>query len=129
LVPATAVDLTEPRSSIATPAAAAPWPGHVPAPSPATVHARPVPAEVIDGQGNAVGVSGRSVLTAEPAELSMHGGPWLPVEAWAGPWPAEERWWDPEAARRRARFQMVAGGRAVLLALEGSRWWVEASYD
>ena len=51
------------------------------------------------------------------------------VERWAGPWPAEERWWDPEAARRRARFQMVAGGRAFLLALEGSRWWVEATYD
>jgi protein ImuB len=129
LVPAAAVDLTLPRASIAAPSAEAPWPGHVPSPSPATVHERPVPAEIVDRQGRAIGVSGRSMLSAEPHELSVQGGPWLPVEAWAGPWPAEERWWDPAAARRRARFQMVAGGRALLLALEGSRWWVEATYD
>jgi protein ImuB len=129
LVPAAAVDLTRPRSSMAAPSADAPWPGHVPSPSPAIVHEQPVPAEVVDRQGRAIGVSGRSVLTAEPAELSVHGDAWRPIEAWAGPWPAEERWWDPDAARRRARFQMVAGGRALLLALEGSRWWVEAVYD
>jgi protein ImuB len=101
----------------------------VPSPSPAIVHERPKPAEVVDRDGQAVGVSGRSMLTAEPVRLSVQGERWLPVERWAGPWPAEERWWDPEAARRRARFQMVAGGRAFLLALEGSRWWVEATYD
>jgi len=129
LVPAAAIDLTMPRASLTAPSAEAPWPGHVPSPSPATVHEHPVPAEVIDRQGRAIGVSGRSVLTGEPAEVSVNGGAWLPVEAWAGPWPAEERWWDPDAARRRARFQMVAGGRALLLALEGSRWWVEAVYD
>lgn len=129
LVPAAAVDLTLPRTNIATPSADAPWPGHVPKPSPATIHEQPVAAEVVDRDRAPVGVSGRSMLTAEPAALSVQGGPWLSIEAWAGPWPAEERWWDPEAARRRARFQMVAGGQAVLLALEGSRWWVEATYD
>lgn len=129
LVSAAAVDLTLPRTNVAAPSAGAPWPGHVPTPSPATIHELLVSAEVIDRTGRPVGVSGRCMLTADPAELSVQGGRWLPVEAWAGPWPAEERWWDPEAARRRARFQMVAGGRAVLLALEGSRWWVEATYD
>jgi protein ImuB len=129
LVPAAAVDLTTPRTSIATPRSQAPWPGQVPPPSPATVHERPVPAEVVDREGRPVGVSGRSVLSAIPDKLSVRGDAWRTVEAWAGPWPAEERWWDPEAARRRARFQMIAGGRAYLLALEGGRWWVEATYD
>ena len=128
LVPAAAVDLTMPRAIVA-PLADAPWPGHVPTPSPATIHEQPVPAEIVDQGRRPVGVSGRSVLTAIPAELSVRGGPWLPIDAWAGPWPVEERWWDPDAARRRARFQVVAGGRALLLALEGSRWWVEATYD
>jgi protein ImuB len=128
LVPAAAVDLTVPRTLLA-PSAHAPWPGQVPTPSPATVHEPPVPAEVVDRAHRPVGVSGRSLLTATPAEVSVRTGPWLPVEAWAGPWPAEERWWDPDAARRRARFQMVAGGRALLLAVEGGRWWLEATYD
>ena len=26
-------------------------------------------------------------------------------------------------------FQVVAGGRALLLAVEGGRWWLEATYD
>jgi protein ImuB len=41
----------------------------------------------------------------------------------------EERWWDG-SGRRRARFQMgVATGAAYLVAREGGRWWVEATYD
>ena len=51
-------------------------------------------------------------------------------EGWAGPWPVDERWWDPPAHRRRARFQVVDDdGEAHLLAVEGGRWWVEATYD
>jgi protein ImuB len=128
LVPAAAMDLTMPRT-IAAPSSHAPWPGQVPTPSPATIHEQPIATEVVDHARRAVGVSGRSMLTATPAEVSVLGGPWLAIEAWAGPWPAEERWWDPEAARRRARFQVVAGGRALLLAVEGGRWWLEATYD
>lgn len=128
LVPAVAVDLTMPRT-IAAPSSRAPWPGQVPTPSPATIYEQPIAVEVVDRARRPVGVSGRSMLTAAPAEVSVRGGKWLPVEAWAGPWPAEERWWDPEAARRRARFQVVAGGRALLLAVEGGRWWLEATYD
>jgi protein ImuB len=129
LVSAAEVDLTVPRLNVVAASAEAPWPGHVPTPSPATIHEHALPAEVVDQAGRPVGVSGRCMLTAEPAALSIRGGAWASIDAWAGPWPAEERWWDPEAARRRARFQLVAGGRAVLLALEGSRWWVEATYD
>jgi len=60
--------------------------------------------------------------------LSIEGGPWQQVVAWAGPWPANERWWS--ALRRRARLQVVTDtGAAVLLAAERERWWVEAVYD
>ncbi|MGQ0519662.1 MAG: DNA polymerase Y family protein [Actinomycetota bacterium] len=108
-----------------------PWPGRVPPPAPATVFAPPLAAEVVGPAGEPVGVTGRYAMTAPPARLSVGGGRWADVVAWAGPWPADERWWDPAAHRRRARFQVVAGGAgaAWLLALEAGRWWAEASYD
>jgi protein ImuB len=132
-VPVHAVDLGD-RQLRPTVGAAAwaepPWPGRVPSPSPATVLAERQPCEVVDADGQPVVVSGRGVASAAPARLSVRGGPWVAVEAWAGPWPADERWWDPGAHRRRARFQVVdAAGSAHLLALEGGRWWVEAVYD
>ena len=93
-------------------AAGPPWPGRIPPPSPATVHAVPVPAEVAD------------------ARLSVAGGPWSAVTAWAGPWPVDERWWDDAAHRRRSRWQVLtADGTAHLLSQEGDRWEVEATYD
>jgi protein ImuB len=108
----------------------APWPGHLAAPAPATVHAHPPAAEVIDAAGRPVGVTGRGGPTAPPARLAVAGGPWADVVAWAGPWPCDERWWDPRAHRRRARWQVVtASGDAHLLAVEGGCWSVEASYD
>ena len=89
-----------------------PWPGHIPPPSPATVHTGPAPAEVAD------------------ARLSVAGGPWSEVVAWAGPWPVDERWWDDAAHRRRARWQVVtADGTAHLLSQQDGRWEVEATYD
>jgi protein ImuB len=105
-----------------------PWPGRLPGPAPAVVHPEPLAAQVRDAAGDPVTVSGRGVVSQEPAAMSIAGGPWQPVEAWAGPWPVEERWW--EAGRRRARVQVtVAGGAAHLLARETGRWWVEATYD
>ena len=109
---------------------AAPWPGSLPLPAPATVLDAPVPAEVLDAAGDPVGVSGRGVASAPPATVSVAGGPRTPVVAWAGPWLADERWWDASAHRRRARWQVVtATGAAHLLCLEGGRWTVEATYD
>jgi protein ImuB len=106
------------------------WPGQVPTPSPAIAHQRPPTAEVLGPDGQAVGVSGRGLLTAAPTRLSLAGGPWVEITDWAGPWPADERWWDPSAHRRRARLQVVtASAMAYLLALESGRWWVEATYD
>ncbi len=107
-----------------------PWPGRVPPPSPAVVHPDPLTAEVVDATGAPVGVSGRGLVSAIPARLSVAGGPWVEVAAWAGPWPLDQRWWDPEAHRRQARFQVLtAEGVAHLLTLEGGHWWSEAVYD
>ncbi len=105
--------------------ASAPWPGALPAPSPATVLTRPVEVQVADACGAPVGVTGRYAVTAAPTFLGQDR-----IDRWSGPWPVDERWWDPATARRRARFQvMTADGIARLLVLEGGRWWVEAVYD
>jgi len=107
-----------------------PWPGRLPPPAPASVHPDPWPAEVVDAGGAPVGVTGRARATARPARLSIAGGPWAEVAAWAGPWPLDERWWDARDRRRRARWQIVTiTGAAHLLAVESGRWTVEATYD
>ena len=88
----------------------------------------PRPVEVVDPAGAACAVSGRGLLNGEPSRLSVDGGPWQPIVAWAGPWTVTERWWS--VRRRRARFQVVtADGAARLLCTERARWWVEALYD
>ena len=70
--------------------------------------------------------------SATPARLSVEGGPWTTVTAWAGPWPSEERWWS-RSRRRSARLQAVTAAgpgcmAAYLLLVERGRWWVEATY-
>lgn len=109
----------------------APWPGSLPPPAPATVFDRPGPALVVGAGGQAVGVTARGALTAEPVRFCAAGTKELrPVQAWAGPWPVDERWWDETAARRAARFQVVGvDGSAWLLTVENGRWWTEARYD
>jgi len=107
---------------------AAPWPGRLPPPSPTHVLVVPRRAEVVDEAGRALGVSGRGLLTGEPARLSVEGGAWQPITWWAGPWPVTERWWS--VRRRRARVQVVtADGVARLLCTERAQWWIEALYD
>ena len=120
------------RAGAGTPASreVAPWPGHLPAPSPALVYPDPLPAELVDLDGAAIGVTGRGRSTAAPATVAVGAGPPVEVVGWAGPWRADERWWDPVAARRRARIQvLLADGTAHLLVLEHGRWGVEATYD
>ena len=112
----------------AAPTGGAPWPGRLPVPSPTAVLRVPRRAEVVDAAGLALEVSGRGLLNGEPARLSVEGGPWQAVTAWAGPWPVTERWWS--VRRRRARVQAVtADGVARLLCAERAQWWVEALYD
>ncbi|MDQ3385644.1 MAG: DNA polymerase Y family protein, partial [Actinomycetota bacterium] len=99
-------------------------------PSPALVHPEPPAVAVVDTSGAAVGVTGRGLVTAEPALVAIGAARAQTVCAWAGPWPADERWWDPDAHRRRARIQVVlADGAAHLLSLEAGAWTVEATYD
>jgi hypothetical protein len=110
------------------PSAGAPWPGRVPPPAPTDVLHAPPRAELVDTDGRAVTVSGRGLLTTELDRLSVGGGPWQVVLAWAGPWPVTERWWS--VRRRRARLQVVTvDGVARLLCTERGQWWVEALYD
>jgi hypothetical protein len=112
----------------AVPAGGAPWPGRLPVPSPTEVLRVPRRVEVVDAAGLALEVSGRGLLNGEPARLSVEGGPWQAVTAWAGPWPVTERWWS--VRRRRARVQVVTDdGVARLLCAERAQWWVEALYD
>ncbi|MGP0032385.1 MAG: hypothetical protein ACLPVF_18030 [Acidimicrobiales bacterium] len=106
----------------------APWPGRLPPPSPTRVLGVPLRAEVVDAAGRALVVSGRGLPSGAVDRLSVEGGPWQPVAAWAGPWPVTERWWS--GRRRRARLQVVmVDGTARLLCAERAQWWVEAIYD
>ena len=130
LVEAEAVDLTLERAGAQRARVMSPWPGRLPAPAPARIHATPTTAEVVDVDGQPVVVSGRGDLSAAPARLSVAGDRWVDVVAWAGPWPLEERWWDTASARRRARLQVVtADSQARLVVLEQGRWHVDATYD
>ena len=130
LVEAEAVDLTADRPGAGRDRLVGPWPGKLPTPSPAWVPATLTTAEVVDGTGQPLTVSGRGMLSSSPAQLSIAGGPWTAVLDWAGPWPLEERWWDSARHRRRARLQVVTGdGQARLVVLESGAWRVEATYD
>ncbi|MDW3849187.1 DNA polymerase Y family protein [Micromonospora sp. BRA006-A] len=107
-----------------------PWPGRIPPPAPAVVLPAPLPADVRDAAGEPVVVSARLTVSAAPARLTVGDGRPAEITGWAGPWPVDERWWAPAEARRRARFQVsLADGAALLLAVEGGRWLVEAIYD
>lgn len=107
-----------------------PWPGQLPAPSPATVLADAVPAEVFDHTGQMVRVNGRGGLSAAPAMMSVQGRAAQVITAWAGPWPLDEQWWDPQHHRRLARFQItIADGSALLAVVEHQHWWITAMYS
>lgn len=124
-VPAASVDLDDAGRLEAD---EGPWPGSLPAPSPAVVVPDPLPVEVLDEQGSVVSVGARGEPSAAPAVLSV-GGVRRPVVAWAGPWPVEQRWWHPSASRRVARFQIVTDqGDAHLVVVERRRWWIVATY-
>ncbi|MET7866055.1 DNA polymerase Y family protein [Micromonospora taraxaci] len=107
-----------------------PWPGRLPAPAPAVVLPSPLAATVHDAAGEPVVISARLAVSAPPARLVVGAGQPTEIVGWAGPWPVDERWWAPAEARRRARFQVsLAGGAALLLAVEAGQWLVEAIYD
>jgi protein ImuB len=106
-----------------------PWPGRLPAPSPATVLSEPEPIEVTDTDGQPVRVTARLAVTGAPARLTQDRQS-IDITGWAGPWPVDERWWDSAEAIRKARFQVsLSDGRALLLRLSDGAWAIEAQYD
>ncbi|MBK8462206.1 MAG: DNA polymerase Y family protein [Nigerium sp.] len=106
-----------------------PWPGALPAPSPATVFPGRREVAVLDAEGRPVGVGERGDLTAVPTLLA-DGRKQTPIEAWAGPWPIAERTWDAGRARTAHRFQVLdADQTAWLVVLEDGTWWAEGRYD
>jgi protein ImuB len=85
---------------------------------------------VTDDSGKPVMVTGRGLVSAVPAWLSVDDGPPVAVTAWTGPWPVTERWWDPARACRKARFQLVTvDGNAWLAIMMDGRWLIEACYS
>lgn len=101
-----------------------PWPGSMPDPLPSEVFREPRPVTVAGAGGEAVSVTDRGFVTAQPAVLEGRG-----VISWAGPWPVVERTWDPTRARRAHRFQLVDDrGAAWLAVLEGGAWHLEGRY-
>ena len=147
-MPATLVDLDQreravERTATGADGRAGPWPGCLPAPSPATVFDDPLPLDVLDVHGQVVRVSGRGTVTADPAGIRLllgseaegwRRGPMRAVRSWAGPWPVDQHWWEPDRHRRLARFQMLVddekvGERAHLVIAEHQRWFLLATYD
>ena len=66
-VPAASVDLE--NASDRLDGSDGPWPGSLPAPAPAMVPEQPIAAELLDGTGEQVRVSGRGEISAQPASI------------------------------------------------------------
>lgn len=110
-----------------------PWPGRLPAPSPATVFTSPEPVVLVDEAGGDVVVTGYAELVGRPTRM-VHSGQTRRVVAWSGPWPVDERWWDEDTAVRAARLQVLGAAPdgeelAYLLIRTGGKWAVEGVYD
>lgn len=91
----------------------APWPGRLPAPSPALVPPEPRPFEVEWEDGF-------------PARVRL-GSRWEPVLGWAGPWRQTGRWWEGEPPADR--YQIVTSAGAFLCEVQGGRCWLVGVYD
>ncbi|WOQ15943.1 DNA polymerase Y family protein [Raineyella sp. W15-4] len=107
-----------------------PWPGHLPAPLPATVFEELPGVLVLAADSSGVGVDGRGAVSAPPAVL-VEGGRRRPIIAWAGPWSLDEHSWDPVRRHRAHRFQVIDDTQTAWLLLcdDDGGWWAEGRYD
>lgn len=106
-----------------------PWPGRLPAPSPAVVPPDPLPADLCDADGDPVHLATPDLLTAAPRTLAVDGGPPRDVHGWAGPWPVAQRWWAPDGVTGSRLQVLRADGAAFLLFARAGRWEVAGVYD
>lgn len=116
------------RSRRSTDPTTAPWPGSLPLPSPTIVLPEPEPATLTDDAGRPVRVTGRGELDRDPVVFAVADQVPRIVTDWAGPWLVDERWWEVTRRRRLARLQILCDDSAHLVAIEGRRWWLLASY-
>lgn len=105
-----------------------PWPGRLPAPSPAVVSRRP--AVVLDAVGDVVRCTERGELSYPPATVAVDGGSPRRVLGSAGPWIVRP---GLPARRGLVRIQVVLEGDVALLLNavvgENPQWTVEGFYD
>jgi protein ImuB len=92
---------------------AAPWPGAIPAPSPALAPPDPPQLEVDWDDGM-------------PVRIRL-GSRWVPVVSWAGPWRKMGRWWD--GGRPADRYQIVTSAGAFLCEVREGRTYLTGVYD
>ncbi|NQU36081.1 MAG: DNA polymerase Y family protein [Actinobacteria bacterium] len=110
-----------------------PWPGQIPAPSPAVLYQKPLQIGVF-GTTGPVQVTARGDVTARPTRLELADGKAETITGWTGPWLTDERWWESESHRRYARFQLITtdsndAQHAHLCLVQGNTWLIEATYD
>lgn len=105
------------------------WPGRLPAPSPATVPAEPLPVELRDAADQPVHLPEPDLLSADPHRLLLPPHPPREIRGWAGPWPVVQRWWSPEGTVGSRLQVELSDGVALLLRYRERRWWVVGIYD
>lgn len=91
----------------------APWPGSLPAPTPALISPRPPQLEVEWDGGM-------------PVRVRL-GTRWEPVLTWTGPWRMLGRWWKGEAPADR--YQIVTSAGAVLCLVREGKAYLAGVYD
>lgn len=90
-----------------------PWPGALPAPSPALVPPEPQPIQV-EWDGGL------------PSQVRL-GSRWVPVLSWAGPWRRTGRWWEGEGPADR--YQLVTSAGAFLCEVRDGETYLTGVYD
>ncbi|MCI1932112.1 MAG: DNA polymerase Y family protein [Ancrocorticia sp.] len=131
-----------------------PWPGAIPPPGPALLHATPRPISLIGKCGHLLGVRGDGCLTCThacmrvapalmaPEQCATRSGEKVSASGtkvhdgvagadsiitnFAGPWVVEEHWWDKPV--RRAYLQVAFGNSAALVYCEHGQWFEEGQY-